>query len=729
MDGWINWITTVLSYSDDQIFFSHGIDALVYMQFMKFCIVLFAFLTLVGLAVLLPTNYFGNTDSKGFNATVLGNIPQGSHLFWVHLAAVYFFTAAIVFAVYRTFDIFVSRAHQYRKLPLPSNYTVMVRKVPIYVRTSRQLKDHFERFFPDQIIGAHLVFDTGRIENLIVEREAAKRLLHVAEHERDSSGVRPKHKQGLFGEYVDSIDFYSEQLRQLRDQIKVEQLKVDRDVPDPDYKSGQTGFLTLNSLVAANQCAQTTASRSAWQVRIAPTLSDLHWDQLRVSRVHAWSRRLLIAGFVAALIVFWTIPVGVIAQFTNLNYLAKFDSMSSFVKWVTGLPWVIPNFLTRFLPTITLFLVMLLLVPVLRLLVVQERQITRTNADLSVFRKYYAFLVLNVLLFSSIFSQLPYIITVAAENPSGALLEVATTLGRTLPTFGAFFINYLLNASLAAGAFSLSRIVWFGIHLLQLRFSKTPREKSETKRDAVGGFEYDVMYALHLTILTIALAYSSMVPIILPAALGYFIIWFLIDKYNTMFVCYEQYDAQGKWSELIYRRVLIALIIYHFTMFGIFLVKGAALPTAFTLPLFALDFYIIWMSNKLLAGKWRNLPLDEAATVSITARELKFASKYLAPSLRRSALYDQNLDPNTGPEIFSEKDEAMMDPERATPSVDLDADAEDAEIEAQEEKTAKMQDLLVLDEHDDDTGSGWSTPASSTPVSLNSSIDPTSTLE
>jgi calcium permeable stress-gated cation channel len=721
VDGWINWVYTVLSYSDDQIFFSHGIDALVYMQFMKFCIVLFAFLTLVGLAVLLPTNYFGNTDSKGFNATVFGNIPQGSNLFWVHLCAVYLFTGIIVFAVYRAFDIFVSRAHQYRKLPLPSNYTVMIRKVPAYVRTSRMLKEHFERFFPDQIIGAHLVFDTTRIENLIVHREALKRLLHVAEHERDSTGVHPRHKQGLFGEYVDSIDFYSEELRKLRDQIKVEQLKVDLDVPDPDYKPAGTGFLTLNTLVAANQCAQTVASRSAWQVRIAPTLSDVHWDQLRVSRVHAWSRRLLIAGFVGALIIFWTIPVGVIAQFTNLSYLAKFDSMSPFVKWIGGLPSIVPNFLTRFLPTITLFLVMLLLVPVIRLLVIQERQTTRTNADLSVFRKYYAFLVLNVLLFSSIFSQLPYIITVAAENPSGALLEVATTLGRTLPTFGAFFINYILNSCLAAGAFSLSRIVWFGIHLLQLRFAKTPREKAETKRDAVGGFEYDVMYALHLTILTIVLAYSSMVPIILPATLGYFIIWFIVDKYNTMFVAYEQYDAQGKWSELIYRRVLVALIIYHFTMFGIFLVKGAALPTAFTLPLFALDFYIIWMSNKLLAGKWRNLPLDEAATVSVTARELKFANKYLAPALRRSALYEKHLDPNAGPEIFSEKDEALFDLERNGQVTDPDADEEDAEAEAREENQARMDDLLVLDEPDSESSSPSTSPA----VSLHGSVEET----
>jgi hypothetical protein len=46
---------------------------------------------------------------------------------------------------------------------------------------------------------------------------------------------------------------------------------------------------------------------------------------------------------------------------------------------------------------------------------------------------------------------------------------------------------------------------------IQLKVAKSPKQRAEVRRDAVGPFEYDVQYALHLTVLTVAMAYSSMV--------------------------------------------------------------------------------------------------------------------------------------------------------------------------------------------------------------------------
>jgi hypothetical protein len=100
-------------------------------------------------------------------------------------------------------------------------------------------------------------------------------------------------------------------------------------------------------------------------------------------------------------------------------------------------------------------------------MVQQEKHDTKSAHDISVFRKYSAFLILNVLLLSTIFSQLGAIITAAADNPSAALVEVARMLGKTLPTFGGFFINYFLNSAFAAGALSMSRIVFFLVHFVR----------------------------------------------------------------------------------------------------------------------------------------------------------------------------------------------------------------------------------------------------------------------
>lgn len=103
-------------------------------------------------------------------------------------------------------------------------------------------------------------------------------------------------------------------------------------------------------------------------------------------------------------------------------------------------------------------------------LVTQERRPQKSHYEISVFKKYYAFLLLNVLFLSTLFSQLSGIIIAAAENPGGALVEIARLLGRTLPTFGGFFINYILNSTFAIGALSLTRIIWFVIHLVRIIF-------------------------------------------------------------------------------------------------------------------------------------------------------------------------------------------------------------------------------------------------------------------
>jgi hypothetical protein len=94
VDGIFNWIKTIVTYSEKDIQQSHGIDVLVYLQFVKFCIILFVFMTAIGMLVLLPTNYSGTNGMSGFNATCLGNLHEEDPRLWIHLCAVYLFTGS-----------------------------------------------------------------------------------------------------------------------------------------------------------------------------------------------------------------------------------------------------------------------------------------------------------------------------------------------------------------------------------------------------------------------------------------------------------------------------------------------------------------------------------------------------------------------------------------------------------------------------------------------------------
>lgn len=121
----------------------------------------------------------------------------------------------------------------------------------------------------------------------------------------------------------------------------------------------------------------------------------------------------------------------------------------------------------------------------------QERPPTKSRLEHVVFKTYFAFLLFNILLLSTLTSQLGDIAIAISHNPSGAVTEVARTLGKTLPNFGAFFINYVMNMTFISGAFGLTRIVFFIMHTVQLRWAKTPREIEEIKMEGVSFFEYD----------------------------------------------------------------------------------------------------------------------------------------------------------------------------------------------------------------------------------------------
>jgi hypothetical protein len=354
--------------------------------------------------------------------------------------------------------------------------------------------------------------------------------------------------------------------------------------------------------MTANQVAQveyTSTAVSQWRVRFAPHPEDLNWDLLKIGLVHSLSRTILVIIIVAALIFVWAFPVGFIAQFSNLHNF-QVSWMASFSEWVYSQSEIVISIITRMLPTLALVLIMLLPVWVFRWLSYLERLDTKSNEELSSFRGYYLFLLFNILLLAPLTSQVTPIVNSIVDNPSGAAFDLARTMATTLPPFGAFFINYFLNSTFTGGAIRLTRIDGFLFHVqLRLRRAKGRIERSEIKRTSAGRFEYDGPYAVHLTAFTIALVYSSLDPIILPVAALYFLVQYVIDKYNIMFVHYECWDASGKWGRVVYRRVLMAMMLYHFVMFGMFLIKKAVAASFLIFPLFLFDILVLFYANKV----------------------------------------------------------------------------------------------------------------------------------
>lgn len=86
--GWVKptWSTPLVWFQRNR-----GLDALLYLRFLKSCIALFAVNSLIGLVILIPTNAAGGNNKlpqdnplhvSGLDVISMANISPGSDLYW-----------------------------------------------------------------------------------------------------------------------------------------------------------------------------------------------------------------------------------------------------------------------------------------------------------------------------------------------------------------------------------------------------------------------------------------------------------------------------------------------------------------------------------------------------------------------------------------------------------------------------------------------------------------------
>eukprot|EP01126_Amoeba_proteus_P060086 TRINITY_DN7917_c0_g2_i10.p1 TRINITY_DN7917_c0_g2~~TRINITY_DN7917_c0_g2_i10.p1 ORF type:complete len:584 (+),score=100.12 TRINITY_DN7917_c0_g2_i10:388-2139(+) len=245
--GWLDWGLSLWNFDEEKVFHTCGLDAVMYLVFMKTCTGIFLVASMVGLVVLIPLNVYGNKDAinpinngtiAGFLATCLANDTQ---TLWFNLLVLYFITAVVLLLTLLAFFQFLSWRKIHKKLPLPSNYSVLVTNLPERIKTSEDLKNTFHQLWPNfDIVSASLFYDLHLLDAKLKEREGAKVELDVARHKFYLNFQRPVHRTGflgLFGPEVDSLDYHTKKIHDANEQMAlfVRQLK-------------QEGFTGLKSL-------------------------------------------------------------------------------------------------------------------------------------------------------------------------------------------------------------------------------------------------------------------------------------------------------------------------------------------------------------------------------------------------------------------------------------------------------------------------------------------------
>ncbi|XP_028191928.1 CSC1-like protein At3g54510 isoform X4 [Glycine soja] len=100
------WLSRAFRVTEDEIVQAHGLDALVIIRLFKFGIKFFTVCSLVGLVVLLPTNYGAQEVQNGSYFTMdsftISNVKRGSNRLWVHFAFLCFISLYGMYLLYKS---------------------------------------------------------------------------------------------------------------------------------------------------------------------------------------------------------------------------------------------------------------------------------------------------------------------------------------------------------------------------------------------------------------------------------------------------------------------------------------------------------------------------------------------------------------------------------------------------------------------------------------------------
>ncbi|KAN0026410.1 hypothetical protein ACTFIV_007394 [Dictyostelium citrinum] len=662
-NGFISWIKDTYKYNSENIINISGLDSYFYLRNVKTNFKILFTLMIIGWIMLFPTNSKGryNENRKvqpdgtlpdeviGLSTLSMGNIERGSNLLWVHFLFVFIVTFVVMIFTFIDYKDYANKRIQYKSSKRLLNYTILLRDIPVNLFSKQSLKEYFQQFLINNnnnqnnnnsnennnndnnspsssssssilndnnnpIIDISLQYPIPNIHPLIDEREYYVKRYDSVVAEYNKTRVRPTRKSGLFGLYgnkIDSIDYYNGKINAIEVDIQDTKTKAEKDYQDlmnkeklrqqqssnsinissevvNSLKSAGNGFIIFKERNSQKELVQTIIEKRdniLMKRYYAPDPNDVYWPNIHIGGKQLYVRGLIVMVLTFLLIFFYTIPITFISGFSNLGTLAKIKAFSWLVTLINKSP-KLTSFLTGFLPGLALMIFLALLVPILKIFSKFRGYYSNSAIEASVFSKYFLFLVFNVFLVSAIAGTIFQSISAIIDNPP----SITTTLANSLGGLSYAMINYVLLAATGL-TMNLLRISDLLVDQFKLKFlCKTKREIDDTESSE--NFKYGQLYAYNLLVLQLCFAYSTLSPFILVFGVWYFGVSYLVHKYNIIWV------NRAHFTQLLYpmsfRRTMIGLLIYHLLMIGTFNIYSFYYGSLILIPFFLTILFWIY---------------------------------------------------------------------------------------------------------------------------------------
>ncbi|EUC48104.1 hypothetical protein COCMIDRAFT_88293 [Bipolaris oryzae ATCC 44560] len=576
----LSWLSAVRNVREQDLVDKIGLDAIIFLRFMRMIRNIFFVLTVVGCLILIPVNVVGGSPFyKQWSSisTLMKFTPQYifGRKFWAYVAFAYMIQGTVCFFLWRNYSAVLKLRRAYfdteeYKSSLHAR-TLLLTHVPQSYRTDAGLVKLIEQAKPiDNAPRAVIGRNVKELPKLIEDHDQTVRDLekHLAKYLSNPNRLparRPtckpaKDDQGIHGKgEVDAIDYLTERITRLETTIKEVRETVDMRNPMP------YGFASYEHIEDAHAVAFTARKKGpeGCDVYLAPKPHDLLWQNLAMSRrtrtMRAFWDGLWIVIFTVAFIIPNMLTSVFLSDFSHLGLV-----WPTFQANLSAHPtsWAIAQgILAPLVQTL-----MYMGVPVVfRRLFTHSGDVSKTSRERHVTARLYSFFVFNNLLVFSVFgSTWRFVAAVIAAKDQGVWDAIRdnhlfTKIMSGLCNVSTFWLTWQMQRNLGA-AIDLSQawvLLWSWIQ--RKCFSPTPRELIELS--APQPFPYAEYYNNYLFVTTVGLCMGALQPVIFPVTAFYLAMDCVFKKYLLQYVFITKTESGGRFWRLLVNRTLFAVAL------------------------------------------------------------------------------------------------------------------------------------------------------------------------
>ncbi|KAJ8456119.1 hypothetical protein ONZ45_g18815 [Pleurotus djamor] len=651
--AFFGWIVPTIRTSEFTVLQIVGLDAAVLLNFFKMSFQLFSICSLFAIFILMPINWKNNVglgegdgggddddDDWPSQLAPTPELPQNPSRDWldlisdansylsVHLIFTYLFTILALRAIYKNYQRFI-RSRQLFSLELVHSIparTVMVTNLPKHLQSERSLAEYFENMGLS-VESVSVCREVHSLKVLLDRRTDALMALErawvdyvgnpstVEEYDPsdsvappladlESSGMdghsnhsrfvvphkpRPTIRPRWYRPKVDALEYLEKQFLEADELVKKKR-KTGR------FRPTQAAFVTFEKMSSAQVAMQVAHAPSPMQCTTypAPEPRDIVWANMTPSTTNIRTRDTIVLSAMAFLFFFWIFPITALASLLSYNEIKK------------AMPWLgrlidsndkIQAIVQNSLPSIAMITLNATLPLLLEALTYLQGFRARSWIEYSLMKKYFLFLLVNVVFIFLLASTYWQLVRDLANSPAKIPEKLAQALSAGRARH--FFLSYVILQGLGIMPLQLLNLgVLLPRFFYRMFLTRTPRDFAELNAPPM--INYGVVYPQAILMFVITMLYSVNQPLIVIFGAVYFGVAYVVYKYKLLFVFYKPYESQGQAWPLTFIRLVWGIVIFLVFMTGIFILRKSYVLSSLLSPLLLGTVVWSWYVHKNL---------------------------------------------------------------------------------------------------------------------------------